>query len=104
LRLTSSLAFLLERVYGPIKACFAPDRIPWRRPRCAVELKIAELSPQGSACRFTEEGRMAVERYSLNDPKLRHPFSLIKFSVGWNTDALAEQQVWAAQPPFFLKR
>ena len=87
-----ALAFLLEKVYGPTRACFAPDRIPWRRRRRAeeaVELKLAEASPQGSAYRFTEEGRMAVERYSLNDPKLRHPFSLIIF-IDWNTDALAE--------------
>jgi hypothetical protein len=90
-----AIAFLLEKVYGLSKACFVPGRIPWSRDvgaalRRLVELKLAEASPQGNAYRLTEEGRVAVERYPLNDPKLRYPFILIKFFIDWNVDALRE--------------
>jgi len=86
-----ALAFLLIRADQCLFCARSHSPVQRRRRRAeeAVELKLAEASPQGSAYRFTEEGRMAVERYSLNDPKLRHPFSLIIF-IDWNTDALAE--------------
>jgi len=90
-----AIALLLEKIYGLTKACFVPSRIPWSRDVDAAlkrlaELKLAEASPQGGAYRLTEEGRVAVERYPPNDPRIRYPFSCIKFFADWSTDTLAE--------------
>ena len=90
-----AIIFLLERVYGLAKVCFVPGRIPWSRDVAnalnrLTSLGLAEALPQGGAYRLTENGRMAVERYSLSDLRLRYPYNLIKFFIGWNTDALAD--------------
>jgi hypothetical protein len=90
-----AIIFLLERVYGLSRACFVPGRIPWSEDvanalKRFVSLRLVEELPQGGAYRLTEKGRMAVEKYSLSDVKIRYPFSCIKFFIDWDTDTLAE--------------
>jgi hypothetical protein len=90
-----AVVFLLERVYGLSKACFIHGRIPWSRDvdgalRRLASLGLVDVLPQGGAYRLTESGRMAVERYSLSDVRIRYPFSCIKFFIDWDVDTLAE--------------
>lgn len=90
-----TIVFLLERKYGLSKARFVPGLIPWSGDivvalRRLASLGLAEELPQGGAYRLTEEGRMTIERYSLGDPRLRHPFADIKSFIEWDVNALAE--------------
>ena len=104
-----AIMFLLERVYGLTRSRFAPGRIPWSRDvKCALErltsLGLAEALPQGGAYRLTEGGRMAVERYSTSDPRIKYPYADIRFFIEWDVDALAEfilvnYPEWVSSPP-----
>jgi hypothetical protein len=94
------IIFLLEKVYGLAGACFVRGRIPWSIPwsgdvvnalRRLTSLGLVEELPQGiGAYRLTENGRTAVERYSMSDPKIRYPYADAKFFIEWDMDALAE--------------
>ena len=89
-----AIIFLLERVYGLARARFVPGRIPWSGDvvnalRRLVSLGLVEET-LGKAYRLTENGRMAAERYSMGDPRIRYPYVDASFFIEWNMDALAE--------------
>ena len=89
-----AIIFLLERVYGLTKAHFVRGRIPWSEDvvntlRRLTSLGFVEETP-GKAYRLTENGRTAVERYSMGDPRIRYPFADIRFFIEWDTNTLAE--------------
>jgi len=89
-----AVIFLLERVYGLAKIRFVRGRIPWSGDVAAALRRLASLGLveelHGKAYRLTENGRMAVERYSMSDPRIRYPFANIRFFIEWDADALAE--------------
>jgi hypothetical protein len=89
-----AVIFLLERVYGLARARFVPGRVPWSGDVVNALRELASLGLveelHSRAYRLTENGRMAVERYSMGDPRIRYPFADIRFFIGWDVDALAE--------------
>jgi DNA-binding PadR family transcriptional regulator len=89
-----AVIFLLERVYGLARARFVPGRIPWSGDVVNALRRLASLGLveelHGRAYRLTEDGRMAVERYSMGDPRIRYPFADIRFFIEWDTNTLAE--------------
>jgi len=89
-----AIVFLLERAYGLTKTCFVPGRIPWSRDvetalRRLVEIGLIEELPE-RAYRLTEEGRRAVEKIPMKDPKFRYSYADIKFFTRWDLDSLVE--------------
>ena len=89
-----AIIFLLERVYGLTKARFVRSRIPWSGNVVNALKELASLGlveeTLGEAYRLTENGRMAVERYSMGDPRIRYPYVDASFFIEWDVDALAE--------------
>ncbi len=88
-----AIIFLLERVYGLSKACFVPGRIPWSHDVVDALARLTSLGlveVDDRAYRITENGRMAIERYSTGDPRIRYPLVAVKFFIEWNVDTLAE--------------
>ena len=89
-----AIIFLLEKVYGLTKARFVRGRIPWSGDIAAALKRLASLGlveeTLGKAYRLTENGRMAVERYSMSDPRIRYPYVDASFFIEWDIDALAE--------------
>ena len=86
--------FLLEKVYGLTKARLVRSRIPWSGDVVNALKRLTSLGlveeTLGKAYRLTENGRMAVERYSMSDPRIRYPYVDASFFVEWDVDALAE--------------
>jgi hypothetical protein len=89
-----AIMFLLERVYGLTRARFVPGRIPWSQDvKCMLERLASHGLVEahwGGAYRLTESGRMAVERYSMKDPRIKYPYADIRFFIDWDIDTLAE--------------